>query len=288
MPITKYSENGGASWIKDPPCWPCCMQTHDHVVMLARELSKQLVREYETTHYVVHGLFGIFASGDPIEYNITGRARLPGQRPWYENYEGIKTKFMFSKLCALSQQRQINTICEIGFNAGLSAMLLLESARSARVLSFDLGDFMWARRADELVHQAYGARFPGVGFGNSTKLLRQHRHRDPAFNCDAAFIDGAKTYSGRLQHIHDVRSVSQPGVPVFLDEITSQACVNGTYSESGKSSEHRQHCYHLSAGYYDSTRAYNYASRMGWLRIIECEWPVRHMNTDGVCLGELL
>ena len=106
MPITKYSENGGASWIKDPPCWPCCMQTHDHVVMLARELSKQLVREYETTHYVVHGLFGIFASGDPIEYNITGRARLPGQRPWYENYEGIKTKFMFSKLCALSQQRQ--------------------------------------------------------------------------------------------------------------------------------------------------------------------------------------
>ena len=40
MPITKYSENGGASWIKDPPCWPCCMQTHDHVVMLARELSK--------------------------------------------------------------------------------------------------------------------------------------------------------------------------------------------------------------------------------------------------------
>ena len=40
------------------------MQTHDHVVTLGRELSKQLVREYNKTKYIVHGLFGIFAAGD--------------------------------------------------------------------------------------------------------------------------------------------------------------------------------------------------------------------------------
>lgn len=284
QPRPRYNEGGGAAWVHDSPCWPCCMETHDHVVMLGRELSKQLVREYNTTKYTVHGLFGIFAAGDPIEYNVTGKLRKPFQRPWNENYEGAKTEFIYTRLCALSQARHISTVCEIGFNAGLSAMLLLESARSAVVRSFDLGDFTWARRANELVRQAYGSRFPGVVFGDSTKALRRQRADDANFVCDAAFIDGAKTYKGRYQHILDLREVSRPGVPVFLDEITSEACVNGSVPEA----EHRTECLPLSSGYYESTRAYSDACRNGSLRIIECAWPSKLIDKDGVCLGELL
>ena len=70
--------------------------------------------------------------------------------PWLINYAQVKTRFIFSRLCALSQQRPIRNVCEIGFNAGLSAMLLLEASRTARVLSYDLADFAWARRADEV------------------------------------------------------------------------------------------------------------------------------------------
>jgi hypothetical protein len=169
-------------WLHEAPCWPCCEVTHEHIVKLARELSKQLIREYNSTRYSVHGLFGIFANGDAIDYTIPGRSRNPGEAPYYTNYNHAKTRFMFSRLCALSRQRTVNTVCEIGFNAGLSALLLLESARSARVLSYDLGNFRWARRADELVRQAYGpSRFPGVAFGNSTAILREQRRRDPTF-----------------------------------------------------------------------------------------------------------
>ena len=270
-----------------PPCWPCCNATHDYIVKIARELSAQLIREGEKTRYNAHGLFGIFANGDAIDFNVTGRTRMKDQMPWLLNYHNAKTRFMFSRLCALAQQRQISTICEIGFNAGLSAMLLLETVRSARVLSYDLGDFRWARRADELVVAAYGrARFPGVRFGDSTSILRAQKQADPAFKCDAAFIDGSKKYDGRMQHLLDIRSVATSGVPVFLDEITSMRCINGSIPDVA---QHRAECYALNEGYWESTRAYTNAVRSGLLRIVECTWPPRGLqDRDGICLAELL
>lgn len=270
----------------EPPCWPCCNATHDYVVNLARELSKQLIREAKTTKYNVHGKFGIFADGDAIDYNQSGRARQNMEQPWNINYKHTKTRFLFSHLCALTQQRSISTVCEIGFNAGLSAILLLEASRSARVLSYDLADFAWARRADELVRQYYGpTRFPGVAFGNSTAILLEQKRANPAFTCDAAFIDGAKTYRGRLQHLRDIRNVASAGVPVFLDEITAMHCINGSIANR---LEHIAACHSLHAGYWESTWAYSVASREGLLRVHECAWPPKLFNVDGICVGELL
>lgn len=177
-----------------------------------------------------------------------------------------------------------------GFNAGLSAILLLEASRTAQVLSFDLGDFAWARRANGLVREYYGKdRFPGVIFGNSHRTLfelaEQRKLADKeSLRCDAAFIDGAKTFAGRLQHIEDVRAVSPRGARIFLDEVTSQECVDGSLGPD----EHDSTCKRLQPGYYEATRAYTNASRRGIMRVIECAWPPRLKNVDGICMAELL
>lgn len=274
--------------VSKPPCWPCCEVGHSHAVALARELSYQLIREANTTRYSVHGLFGIFADGDRINYQATGRERQPFGRVVYEDYQHVKTKFIYSRLCQLAHSGNIRTICEIGFNAGLSAILLLESSRSARVLSFDLGDFKWARRADALMREHYGDRFPGVVFGDSAKTLRQQAAREPAgkLQCDAAFIDGAKTFAGRLAHIQDIRSVSPAGTRIFLDEITSLGCVDGSLYEN--QTDHRLRCQSLNGAYYEPSRAYSHAVQQGMMRILECDWPQRFKETDGICMAELL
>ena len=258
-----------------------------HVLRCVLASTHYFLTRFLHSSLQVHGQFGIFANGDPIDYAATtGKARLRYQRARNFDYEGVKTKFIYEKLCRLSQSSSIETVCEIGFNAGLSAILMLEAAKSATVWSFDLGDFKWARRADQLVQQAYGRRrFPGVIFGDSTRTIPSIARRSPNFTCDAGFIDGSKEYKGRLAHFHTMRTISHPGIRVFLDEVTSMECMNGTFTSDD---EHAARCMRFNPAYYPASLAHNHAVLQGLMRVIECDWPVHYKNTDGICLAELL
>eukprot|EP00966_Prymnesium_polylepis_P298181 6890258-Prymnesium_polylepis.1 len=59
-----------------------------------------------------------------------------------KGYLGVKTRFINKWLCRLQKKRQrpVRTICELGFMAGHSALLFLETVPSARVISFDMAD----------------------------------------------------------------------------------------------------------------------------------------------------
>jgi hypothetical protein len=75
--------------------------------------------------------------------------------------------------------------------------------------------------------------------------------------------------------------VSNTHSAVFMDEVTTQACVDGTYASGA---DHARQCAALDAGYWPSVRAYNRACREGWLSVQSCAWPGRHRH-DGICLG---
>tara|TARA_Y100000389_G_scaffold43946_1_gene38686 strand:- start:165 stop:842 length:678 start_codon:yes stop_codon:yes gene_type:complete len=220
----------------------------------------------------VHGLFGIFGRGDLSAG--TGRK-------YFKNYEDVKVDFMHAHACRLGRRLRDPTVCEVGFNAGLSALLLLESMPHARVLSFDLGDFPWARPADAILRQQYGpARFPGVVFGDSLVTIPDRVIEQP-FKCDLVFVDGDKSFTGRYGTLANLRKVSRSHAVVFMDEVTTEACVNGTYPQGP---EHYTHCAAMDMGYWPSVRAYSRACREGWLRVNHCAWPTRHPH-DGICLG---
>ena len=173
----------------------------------------------------------------------------------------------------------------------------MSQTKPERILVTGGSGFLGSHVADELVKQYYGPRrFPGVVFGDSTKTIPALLHRHPSasssdeeiapLRCDVGFIDGAKTFAGRLAHIRSMRSVSAPGTRVFLDEVTTRECVDGSL---GDGALHAERCKNLHQGYYDSTRAYSHAAARGLMRVLECDWPPRDFNgTDGVCMAELL
>ena len=251
-----------------PPCPPL-----GPIKAKARAHSQRLIDDRNVTKYNVHGLFGIFAKGD---------ARAETKRKHYINYEDTKVDFMHAHACRLGRSMRAPTVCEVGFNAGLSALLLLESIPHARVLSFDLGDFPWARPADALLREQYGAaRFPGVVFGDAVRRIPAHAAARP-FQCDAVFVDGDKSYVGRYGTLVALWRVSRANATVFMDEVTTEACVNGTHVP--ESPKHERQCAGRNRGYWPSVRAYTRACHEGWLRVQRCAWPSRHPH-DGICMG---
>ena len=248
-----------------------CASSLSEIKVKARAFSQLLIDNRNTTKYDVHGLFGIFANGDVV-------AGRPNKRN-FRDYEDTKTGFMHTHACRLGQRTWRPTVCEVGFNAGLSALLLLESVPNGVVLSFDLGDMPWAREADRLLRNAYGSRrFPGVVWGDSKHTIQETAIKQPNL-CDMAFIDGDKSYKGRYETLWALSDASRPNAPIFMDEVTSEACVNGTFAPGA---EHAKRCTHL--GQYPPVRAYNDACREGWFRVERCAWPRKHL-TDGICLG---
>ena len=102
-----------------------CERGHQHMEQLAHNFSRSLGWQ--------HGKFGIFAN----------------------NYQRVKTRFMFLRVCELARQGRVRSMCELGFNAGLSALLLLEAAPGATLVSFDLGDLAPKATADQLKVRCY-------------------------------------------------------------------------------------------------------------------------------------
>ena len=149
----------------------CGEQQYSAMIALAEGLSAYLVSN-SSNRYLAHGQFGIFAGGAQLH----ARKRLP-------NYEGVKTRFLFSEVCSLehahghaptASSAQPMTICEVGFNAGLSALLLLEAASTSRVISFDLGDMPWTRNAGAPSRPASAPRRGVVTAAPAPSLPRTH------------------------------------------------------------------------------------------------------------------
>ena len=125
-------------------------------------------------NYIDPGMWGIFARG--------------AQR----NYEGTKVRFIHEQLCArgtnevaLRRMKQ-PVICEVGFCAGLSAMLFMESLPRARYVGWDLGDISWTESNIALMRRAYGERFLDVALGRAASTVPLYQNAHPELKCDGA------------------------------------------------------------------------------------------------------
>mmetsp|Transcript_12860 Transcript_12860/g.32053 ORF Transcript_12860/g.32053 Transcript_12860/m.32053 type:complete len:310 (+) Transcript_12860:100-1029(+) len=257
----------------------CGEQRYSAMIALAEGLSAYLVSN-SSNRYLAHGQFGIFAGGAQIH----ARKRLP-------NYEGVKTRFLFSEVCSLehahghgptASSAQPMTICEVGFNAGLSALLLLEAASTSRVISFDLGDMPWTRNAESFLRSRYPDRFLGVVYGDSSKTIPRYKAAHAAFTCDAAFIDGDKSYHGRRSQLRRMRGVSYAGGRLFFDEVTAERCLDGSVPLGN----HTAACHGLNGGDWPAVQAYDKSVRDGEVRVLGCAYPERYKDRDGICTAE--
>ena len=261
-------------------CSHAALARIDHLAELYNNATKEHTPSYNTP-----GKWGIFARG--------------GQR----DYKGTKTTFIRDVLCQRhhlkhaenpSEKRKKLTVCEIGFMAGMSSMLFMESLPHARYLGFDLGNYAWSRPATSLLRQAYGLeRFGGVVFGRASATIPSYHAMHPELSCDVVYVDGAKGYNPVMINLLDLRNVSYKGATLIFDEATSEGCVNGTLRDGvDVSCDAPMGNNGLNTA--SSARAYNIASKAGFIQVSSCaatpyqNWSTSWHDMDTLCAGTYL
>eukprot|EP00041_Stephanoeca_diplocostata_P013471 m.236078 g.236078 ORF g.236078 m.236078 type:complete len:317 (+) comp19347_c0_seq20:653-1603(+) len=199
-------------------------QVYESVLHKAQWLSNRTMQLFPK-HKWDPGSKGIFSRSHPF------------------NYQGVKTRFFFEKVCEFGQRKYPKpvTVCEVGFMAGHTAQLFLETlgeSPPSNVVSFDLGTWPWARPNGELLRSIYGNRHTSV-FGDSRKTIAQFASSHKDVQCDIVFIDGAKDESIRFSDINQFRKVGFNLHKLNLLFSTSPIgtghirCVSGVGSGSG-------------------------------------------------------
>jgi predicted O-methyltransferase YrrM len=131
-----------------------------------------------------------------------------------------KTRFVYDYLTKAALHRPV--VCELGFMAGHSALLFLETLPGGLVYSFDLGDFGWAVRNAAHLTAAYPTRFEYI-MGDSAVTVPEFLKR--GVTCDVILVDGSKEAQHRRSDMLLFKSMSQPHAIVFLDEVNTEACL---------------------------------------------------------------
>eukprot|EP00966_Prymnesium_polylepis_P094931 2198322-Prymnesium_polylepis.1 len=109
----------------------------------------------------------------------------------------------------------VATICEVGFNAGHSAVVLLGANPSARLEAFDL--FSQPHSADCLDYVS--RRFPGrvaPHRGPSQRTVPTASLRAP---CDLVIVDGRHEFEAVLEDLANLQRHAAPGALYLFDDV---------------------------------------------------------------------
>ena len=162
--------------------------------------------------------FSLAARGLTRWWSDDAGKAMPGQLQFHRHgqwgifgneHRGVKTHFIHKWLCDYAKRRRIRTICEIGFMAGHSSLLFLETAPQARVVSFDLGDCPWTRPQAELLAATYGRDRFELVLGLSNNTIHTYAREHPGLSCDVVMVDGSKFPEPRYLDLRSFRALSR-------------------------------------------------------------------------------
>jgi len=105
----------------------------------------------------------------------------------------------------VKNKNEVKQVCEVGFNAGHSAVNFLLGYPQADLLVFDLGELPWFSACSSFVQEVFGKRFQMVQ-GDSVAALPAFAQRNPDIKCDIVSIDGG--HAGEIPEL-DLKNVLQ-------------------------------------------------------------------------------
>jgi len=96
----------------------------------------------------------------------------------------------------LANLPNVSVICDIGFNAGHSAITFLESNTNATVISFDINKLPWTMNSVAYVQDKYKNRFHFVqgDSGHSMQRAAKNSTIMHGLKCDLLSVDGNHSY----------------------------------------------------------------------------------------------
>lgn len=110
-------------------------------------------------------------------------------------------------------------VMEIGFNAGHSAELFLESNPQITLTSFDLSLHEYVQSAKEYIDKVYPNRHTLV-LGDSRETIPKYIQDHPGEKFDLIFIDGGHTYEIAKSDLENCRHLAHSNTIVIMDDTT--------------------------------------------------------------------
>lgn len=112
----------------------------------------------------------------------------------------------------------IQHVCEVGFNAGHSAAVILSSKKNVRLTSLDLGILSWSQGMRERIMELFPGRFEYIQGDSSSTLPEFARRAGPENLCDLFLVDGGHTYQRAIEDFRNALDVLRPGGYLFADD----------------------------------------------------------------------
>ncbi len=116
----------------------------------------------------------------------------------------------------LQKSPHINTIAEVGFNAGHSCELFLNSSDQIEVTSFDIGRHPYTKVGVEFMQKKYPTRFEFI-LGDSGVTLQQYATASNK-KFDLIFIDGCHEFNHAVGDIYNCRRLAHKNTEAWIDD----------------------------------------------------------------------
>jgi predicted O-methyltransferase YrrM len=121
---------------------------------------------------------------------LNERVSLKLGNDWQKNVEGNSAHFLekVRVLQDLADDHRVNNICEIGFNAGYSALNFLIANPTASIVSFDLLEHHYAAVAASAILELFPNRNFTLIAGDSKMTVRRLKEIHSNYKCNLIFI----------------------------------------------------------------------------------------------------
>jgi len=133
--------------------------------------------------------------------------------------EGSGSPEELAYLSEVVTRYEARRVVEIGFNAGFSSAVFLETHPDVTVLSFDICAHSYVRPAKSYIDKKYPQRHTLIE-GDSTETVPRFAKSNPTERFDLIFIDGGHAYEIAKQDIENMKDLATPQAAVIMDDLT--------------------------------------------------------------------
>ena len=119
----------------------------------------------------------------------------------------------------LATDPRVETVCEIGFNAGHSAATVMLANPRVDVISFDIGRFAYTADAASINHDLFPGRQILVT-GKSQQTVPAFFGQFPEKRCNVLFVDGSHEYEDTAADLRNFRALANESFHiVVIDDV---------------------------------------------------------------------
>ncbi len=111
---------------------------------------------------------------------------------------------------------KFTNVCEIGFNAGHSALNWLVANEHSHVYSWDIGRWHYTKKMMEYLQKEFPGRLT-VFLGDSTKVVPKVAQEN-SFKCDVISVDGGHTFNIARADILNMRAFAHKKTILLVDD----------------------------------------------------------------------